>query len=95
MVPITHVLQFNTRIYSEQTRKMILAALRRMSARSVWHRVYRGIPSSSLFNPFPLTDNDDAITQRIAHAFTDFREAGSADGPTGGQRELQRDPYRF
>lgn len=72
VIPEHAVLQLNIRTYSEQTRKTILEAVRRIVSAECQASGSPQDAEFELFDRFPLTDNDAATTQRVADAFTDF-----------------------
>ncbi|WP_411722102.1 amidohydrolase, partial [Mycetocola sp.] len=83
IIPDQAVLQLNIRTYSEATRATILEAIRRIVNAEC---AASGSPREAefeLFDPFPLTDNDAATTERVASAFTDF--FGDRAGALGQQ----------
>lgn len=72
IIPERAVLLLNVRTYSEQIRTAVLAAIRRIVDAEC---LASGSPRPAeleLFDRFPLTDNDDAATRRVAAAFSDF-----------------------
>lgn len=72
VIPETAVLQLNVRTYSEQTRRRILDAIRRITTAECQASDCPEGPEFELFDRFPLTDNDRSATDRVAAAFTDF-----------------------
>ena len=77
------VLELNIRTYSEQTRKTLLDAVRRIVTAECQASRSPADPDFELFDRFPLTDNDAAATERVAAAFSRF--FGSRAGPMGQQ----------
>jgi amidohydrolase len=77
------VLELNIRTYSEQTRKTLLDAVRRIVTAECQASRSPADPDFELFDRFPLTDNDGAATERVAAAFSHF--FGSQAGPMGQQ----------
>lgn len=72
VIPEDATLQLNVRTYSDETRAQTLDAIRRIvSAECDASRCPRP-PEFTLFDRFPLTDNDVATTSRLANAFADF-----------------------
>ena len=66
------VLELNIRTYSEQTRKTLLDAVRRIVTAECQASRSPADPDFELFDRFPLTDNDGAATERVAAAFSRF-----------------------
>jgi amidohydrolase len=77
------VLQLNLRTYSEQTRKTVLEAVRRIVTAECQASGSPKDPDFELFDRFPLTDNDAATTTRVANAFAGF--FGDRAQPLGQQ----------
>jgi hippurate hydrolase len=69
VIPEDAQLQLNIRTYSEQTRKTMLDAVRRIVVAECQASACPREPEFELFDRFPLTDNDTAITARLAAAF--------------------------
>jgi amidohydrolase len=72
IIPDSAVLQLNIRAYSEQTKADLLAAIRRIVTAEC---AASGSPKEPEFEPFaafPLTDNDEQATTRVAAAFAEF-----------------------
>lgn len=72
IIPDHAVLQLNLRTYSEQTRTTMLDAVRRMVSAECQASGSPRDAHVELFDQFPLTDNDAAVTQRVADAFSSF-----------------------
>lgn len=72
VIPDRAVLQLNIRTYSEQTRTAVLDAIRRIVTAECRASNSPKEPEFELFDRFPLTDNDTAITARVSDAFTTF-----------------------
>ncbi|MBV8992383.1 MAG: amidohydrolase [Pseudonocardiales bacterium] len=72
VIPDHAVLQLNIRTYSEQTRRSVLDAVRRIVTAECQASGCPKDPAFELFDRFPVTDNDPATTQRVAGAFADF-----------------------
>ena len=69
VIPDTATLLLNLRAYSDATRDAMLAAIRRIvTAECTASRCPRE-PDFERYDSFPLTDNDDATTSRVAGAF--------------------------
>jgi metal-dependent amidase/aminoacylase/carboxypeptidase family protein len=77
------VLQLNIRTYSQQTRRSVLDAVRRIvTAECQASNCPKG-PDFELLDRFPITDNDAATTERVAGAFAEF--FGDRAQPMGQQ----------
>jgi hippurate hydrolase len=83
IIPDRAVLQLNVRTYSEQTRTLVLDAIRRIVTAECQASGSPKEPEFELFDRFPLTDNDGATTDRVAQAFREF--FGERAGPLGQQ----------
>jgi amidohydrolase len=66
------VLQLNVRTYNERTRSAILGAIERIVRAECQASGSPLEPRFELFDRYPLTDNDAAVTRRVASAFADF-----------------------
>ncbi|MEU7818188.1 amidohydrolase [Pseudonocardia sp. NPDC049154] len=83
VIPDRAVLELNVRTYSESTRTTILDAIRRIVTAECQASGCPREPEFALFDRFPLTTNDAAVTDRVARAF------GEAFGERAGQLEQQ------
>jgi hippurate hydrolase len=83
VIPDHAVLQLNVRTFSEATRETILAAIRRIVTAECQASGSPQEPEFELFDRFPLTDNDPAVTERVAAAFGDA--FGERFAPVGQQ----------
>ncbi|HJT02959.1 MAG TPA: amidohydrolase, partial [Pseudonocardiaceae bacterium] len=83
VIPDHAVLQLNIRTYSEQTRRSILDAVRRIVTAECQASGCPKDPDFELFDRFPITDNDAATTERVAGAFAEF--FGDRAQPMGQQ----------
>jgi len=72
VIPDSAVLQLNIRTYSEQTRKTMLDAVRRIVTAECQASDSPKDPEFELFDRFPLTGNDEQVTERVAGAFAGF-----------------------
>jgi amidohydrolase len=72
VIPDDAVLQLNIRTYSEQARTLLLDAIRRIVIAECRASGCPKDPDFEPFERFPLTDNDPAVTDRVAGAFADF-----------------------
>jgi len=71
VIPDTATLELNVRTYSEQTRSTVLAAIRRIVSAECAASGSPREPEFELFDRFPVTDNDAAVTARVAQAFVE------------------------
>jgi len=71
VIPDSAVIQLNVRTYSEQTRSMILDSIERIVTAECTASGSPKPPEFELFDRFPVTDNDPAVTERVAAAFDD------------------------
>jgi hippurate hydrolase len=83
VIPDRAVLELNVRTYSESTRTTILDAIRRIVTAECQASGCPREPEFVLFDRFPLTTNDAAVTDRVARAF------GEAFGERAGPLEQQ------
>jgi amidohydrolase len=66
------VLELNLRTYDESTRSAVLAAIRRIVIAECQASSSPKEPVFELFDRFPLTVNDDRVTDRVSDAFAGF-----------------------
>jgi hippurate hydrolase len=83
IIPDSALLQLNVRTYSERTRMTVLDAIRRIVSAECLASGCPRDPEFELFDRFPLTDNDEVTTERVAGAFADF--FGERAQPMGQQ----------
>ncbi|HEX8935259.1 MAG TPA: peptidase dimerization domain-containing protein, partial [Pseudonocardiaceae bacterium] len=83
VIPDRAELQLNIRTYSEQTRRSMLDAVRRIVTAECQASGCLKDPDFELFDRFPITDNDAATTERVAGAFAEF--FGDRAQPMGQQ----------
>jgi amidohydrolase len=69
VIPDHAVIALNVRSYNEQTRTAILDAIRRIVTAECEASRSPQPPDFELFDRFPVTDNDAAVTERVAAAF--------------------------
>ena len=79
VIPDSATLLLNMRTYRDATRTTILDAIRRIVAAECEASRCPQEPESEPYERFPLTDNDQATTARVADAFT--RHFGDLAGP--------------
>jgi hippurate hydrolase len=72
VIPDDAVLELNLRTYSERTRSRMLEAIRRTVTAECQASGCMRDPELERFGRFPVTDNDPAVTNRVASAFGDF-----------------------
>jgi amidohydrolase len=72
VIPDRAVLLLNVRTYTEATRTTVLEAVRRIVRAECQASGSPREPEFELFDRFPLTDNDEAVTGRVASAFASF-----------------------
>jgi len=65
------VIELNIRSYSDRTREAILAAIRRIVTAECQASGSPRDPEFTLYDQFPLTTNDQGVTDRVAAAFGD------------------------
>jgi hippurate hydrolase len=75
------VLELNIRTYSEQARTAVLDAIRRIVSAECEASGSPRAPEFELFDRFPPTDNDPAVTARVRSAFDRFFGERAADLP--------------
>ena len=83
VIPDRAVLQLNVRTYSDATRTAVLDAIRRIVRAECAASDCPKEPEFELFDRFPLTDNDAAVTDRVESAFAAF--FGERAAPVGQQ----------
>jgi amidohydrolase len=72
VIPDSAVLQLNVRTYTDATRTTVLDAIRRIVRAECAASDCPQDPEFELFDRFSLTDNDAAVTDRVASAFAGF-----------------------
>jgi len=72
VIPDHAVLQLNVRTYSDQTRQTVMDAIQRIVVAECQASGSPEEPKFELFDRFPLTDNDPAITGKVSAAFADY-----------------------
>lgn len=75
------VLKLNLRTYNGQTRDTILEAIRRIVTAECQASASPKEPDFELFDHFPATDNDSAVTERVRAAFDDYFGCHAVDLP--------------
>jgi len=83
VIPDQAVLQLNVRTYSDSTRTAVLDAIRRIVRAECAASDCPKEPEFQLFDRFPLTENDEAATERVGSAFRSF--FGDRAQPVGQQ----------
>jgi hippurate hydrolase len=81
VIPDRAVLQLNVRTYTDATRTTVLDAIRRIVLAECQASGSPREPDFELFDRFPLTSNDEAVTGRVASAFASF--FGERSAPLG------------
>jgi hippurate hydrolase len=71
VIPDRATILLNIRTYNEDTRTSILDAIKRIVTAECEASRSPRPPEFELFDGFPLTDNDAAVTERVAAAFQD------------------------
>lgn len=71
VIPDRAVLQLNVRTYDDRTRSTVLDAIERIVRAECAASGSPQDPQVELFDRYPLTDNDRAVTDRVADAFAD------------------------
>lgn len=66
------VLELNLRTYDDSVRASVLAAIRRMVAAECQASGSPKEPEFELYDSFPRTVNDDAVTDRVSDAFAGY-----------------------
>ncbi|GAA1119013.1 M20 family metallopeptidase [Kribbella jejuensis] len=79
VIPDHAVLQLNVRTYDEHTRSTVLDAIERIVRAECEASGSPKEPEFELFDRYPLTDNDNDVTDRVAAAFEDY--FGDRSGP--------------
>jgi hippurate hydrolase len=72
VIPDRAVLQLNVRTYADRTRTAVLEAIRRIVRAECAASGCPQEPEFELFDRFPLTENDEAATERVESAFARF-----------------------
>jgi hippurate hydrolase len=69
VIPDSATIQLNIRTYSEETRANVLSAVERIVTAECTASRSPKPPEFELFDQFPVTDNDAAVTEQVASAF--------------------------
>jgi hippurate hydrolase len=72
VIPDRAVLELNLRTYSESSRRTALAAIRRIVTAECQASGSPKEPEFELYDRFPLTDNDAAVTRRVGECFAAY-----------------------
>lgn len=72
VIPDHAVIELNIRSYGTQTRDTILAAINRIVTAECQASGSPKGPEFELYDQFPITDNDQASTERVAAVFAEF-----------------------
>lgn len=80
VIPDTATLHLNVRTYSDATRTTVLKAIERIVRAECQASNCLQDPEFELFDRFPLTENDEETTQRVAEAFADVFGDRAAPG---------------
>ncbi len=72
VIPDHAVIELNVRTYDEQVREATLSAIRRIVNAECEASGAPQPATFELFDRFPLTDNDPAVTDRVSAAFAEF-----------------------
>jgi len=72
VIPDHAVLQLNVRTYNEATRSVILDAIERIVRAECQASRSPREPEFTLFDRYPLTDNDAEVTRRVTSAFSNY-----------------------
>lgn len=83
VIPESCTLQLNVRAYSDQVREQILQAIERIAVAETHASGGKKMPDITCYQSYPLTKNDDAVTDRVARAFRDA---------FGSERVLESEP---
>lgn len=81
VIPDQAVLQLNVRTYDEQTRTAVLAAIERIVRAECAASGSPRDPEFELFDRYPLTANDTAVTERVAAALAAHFGNGAIELP--------------
>jgi hippurate hydrolase len=93
VIPDSAALALNVRTFSDATRGLVLDAIRRIVTAECQASGCPREPEFELFDRFPLTDNDPAVTGRVAAAFADlFGERAAPAGPQSASEDFSDIP---
>lgn len=81
------VLQLNMRTYDDAVRSAVLAAIKRIVVAECQASGSPREPDFELYDRFPLTVNDDAVTDKVGDAFTDHFGDRLIEMPQGSASE--------
>lgn len=81
VIPDFATIQLNVRTYDDQNRSSILQSIRRIVTAECDASGSPEPPEFELFDQFPLTENDPAVTERVATAFTSYFGDRAAELP--------------
>jgi metal-dependent amidase/aminoacylase/carboxypeptidase family protein len=83
VIPDRATLQLNVRTFSDSTRRTVLGAIERIVRAECQASGCPEEPEFELFDRFPLTENDEAVTDRVESPFAAF--FGERAQPIGQQ----------
>ena len=93
VIPDTAELQLNVRTYDDATRRHVLDAVHRIVVAECEASGTPEPPELVLFDRFPLTENDQDTTDRVASAFADhFGEQAVHAGPQSASEDFSDIP---
>lgn len=81
VIPDSATILLNVRTYDEQTRSHVLDAIERIVAAECTASGSPRPPEFELFDRFPMTENDPAVTERVATAFAEQFDGHAAELP--------------
>lgn len=89
-------LQLNVRTYDEQTRERVLAAIERIVHAESEASGSPAPPTFEYFDQFPMTVNDEAVTERVREAFASaFGDRYVEELPSTGSEDFSEIPNAF
>lgn len=89
-------LQLNVRTYDEQTRERVLAAIERIVHAECEASGSPAPPTFEYFDQFPMTVNDEAVTERVREAFASaFGDRYVEELPSTGSEDFSEIPNAF
>lgn len=93
IIPDRAVIQLNVRTYTEETRALVLDAVERIVTAECRASECPKDPELELFDRFPVTNNDDDATARVAGAFERFfGERAETVGPQTASEDFSDIP---
>jgi amidohydrolase len=87
IIPDSAIIELNIRAYSEETRSLLIDAIKRVVLGECAASGSPKDPEFALYDTYPLTSNDPDATARVAAAFTEHFGDGAFNAPSQSASE--------